>query len=503
MTKYNTEATLPFPDFIQLFKETLKSVFYERDDIKKFIHNRGFPATVLRDIMATNPFSVAIPKKYGGRGGNTKELLSMMDAASYESLPLSLMFGINMGLFLGPVNKYAQESIKEDIFHRFLNKQNMGGLMITEPGYGSDALNMQTYNLREGTKYHIKGVKHWQGLTGMADYWLMTSRRQFPNGELARDIDFFITDAQEPEQQIKVDELYNNMGLYPIPYGKNLIDIHVPEAYKLQPDTTGLKLTMDLLHRSRFQFPGMAIGFIRRMLDDALHHTQQRFIRGKPLIALDQVKQQIARIQSAFTISSAMCARSSEASGIEHNLTGATVEANTMKTYVTELMHEAAQTLTQLFGANGYKVESVAIRGIIDSRPFQVFEGSNEMLYTQISEMVTKQMHRLKNMNLASFLKTYNLTQLTSSHFKELTNFTVDDNMPQRKQVGLGKIISRIVSADYVATLGNKGFRNDLVNNSIDMIKQEVSGLVNSFHHSTQILPIADYNSKSSWEDYS
>ena len=503
MTTHNTEALPSFKDFINAFKQTLKSVFYERDDIKKFIHNRGFPATVLRDIMSTNPFSVAIPQKYGGRGGNTRELLSLMDAASYESLPLSLMFGINMGLFLGPVNKYAQEPIKGEIFNRFLNKQNMGGLMITEPGFGSDALNMQTNNLRQGSKYHIKGVKHWQGLTGMADYWLMTSRRQIAGGALARDIDFFIVDAQQPEQQIKVDELYNNMGLYPIPYGKNLIDIHVPEAYKLEPDTTGLKLTMDLLHRSRFQFPGMAIGFIRRMLDDALHHTQQRFIRGKPLIALDQVKQQVASIQSAFTISSAMCTRSSEASGIEHNLTGATVEANTMKAHVTELMHEAAQTLTQLLGANGYKTESVAIRGIIDSRPFQVFEGSNEMLYTQITEMVTRQMNRLKNMNLASFLKNYELTQRTSSHFKGLTNFTIDENLPQRKQVGLGKILSRIISADYVATLGNKGFRNDLVNNSIDMIKQEVSGLVNSFHYSKQVHPVTDYNGKSSWADYS
>jgi alkylation response protein AidB-like acyl-CoA dehydrogenase len=43
----------------------------------------------------------------------------------------------------------------------------MGGLMITEPDYGSDALNMKTQNKLEGEKYHIKGTKHWQGLTGM------------------------------------------------------------------------------------------------------------------------------------------------------------------------------------------------------------------------------------------------------------------------------------------------------------------------------------------------
>lgn len=503
MTTYGTAAILPFTEFINNFNQVLKSVFYERYDIRTFIRHRGFPATVLRDIMATNPFSVAIPKQFGGRGGQAKEALGILDAASYESLPLSLMFGINIGLFLGPVNKYAREVIKPEIFRRFLKHQNMGGLMITEPGYGSDALNMQTSNEKFDSKYHIKGVKHWQGLTGMADYWLMTSRQKLSGGELSRDIDFFITDAQHPEQTIEVEEVYNNIGLYPIPYGKNKIDIKVSEDYKLQPDSTGLKLTMDLLHRSRFQFPGMAIGFIRRMLDDAIRHTQSRFIRGKPLIALDQVRQQIARIQAAFTVSSAMCSHSAETSGIEHDLTGKTIEANTMKAYVTELMQESAQTLTQLYGANGYKEESIASRGIIDSRPFMVFEGSNEMLYTQISEMLVKQMRRHKIMNLAEFLKNYELTQHTATHFKSLLDFKVAEKMPQRKQVILGKILSRIIAADYVAALGYKGFRKDLVNDSIDMIRQEVSALASSYHYSSHVVPVEEYSTNSSWIDFS
>lgn len=497
-----TQTQVPFIDFLNSFKQTLKSVFYEKADISKFIRERRFPSHVLRDIMATKPFSVAIPEKYGGRGGKTKESLGILDAASYESLPLSLMFGINMGLFLGPVAKYAGENVKEGIFERFLNQQNMGGLMITEPDYGSDALNMHTSNVRRGSGYHINGVKHWQGLTGMADYWMMASRQKLENGDLSRNIDFFVCDAQQPEQHIEVEEYYNNIGLYPIPYGKNKIDIQVPAEYKLQPESTGLKLMMDLLHRSRFQFPGMAIGFIRRMLDDAIQHTNARVIKGKPLMALDQVKHQVAGIQNAFTVSSAMCARSAEFSGIERDLSTSTVEANTMKAYVTDLMHQSAQTLTQLSGANGYKMENVASRGIVDSRPFQVFEGSNEMLYTQISEMVLKMMGRLKKMNLSEFLKDYNLTRNAADYFDSLLDFRIDLGLPQRKQVGLGKIVSRIVAADYVAALGAHGFREDLIRDSFETIKHEVSSLVSSFKHSPGVVPVENYKERSSWLDY-
>jgi hypothetical protein len=175
------------------------------------------------------------------------------------------------------------------------------------------------------------------------------------------------------------------------------------------------------------------------------------------------------------------------------------VEANSMKAYITDLMQESAQTLTQLSGANGYKAESLGSRGIVDSRPFQIFEGSNEMLYTQISEMVKKLMNRQKTMNLSEFLQNYKLTKNVADHFKSILNFKIDLDIPQRKNVDLGKIISRIVSANLVAELGTKGFRQDLVGNSIESIKHEVSMLVSSYKFQTNISPIEEYHDSSSW----
>ena len=488
-----------FADYLTSFRQTLKSVFYERDDIDKFIQKRGFPALVLRDIMAKNPLSVGIPKEYGGRGVKMKECLGMMDAASYESLPLSLTFGINIALFLEPVVKYAGEAAKKSIFNRFLTQQNMGGLMITEPDYGSDALGMQTSNVKQGSNYHVKGVKHWQGLTGMADYWLLTSRKEHENGKLGRDIDFFICDVQQPNQKIHVEEYYNNLGLYPIPYGKNIVDVQIPETFKLQPQSTGLNLMMDLLHRSRYQFPGMGMGFIRRMLDEAIEHCKTRIIGGKPLISLDQIQYQISKIQSAFTICSAMCTRSAEHAGIDNNLSGDAVEANSMKAFVTDLMQESAQITTQLKGANGYKAESVSSRGIIDSRPFQIFEGSNDMLYTQISDLVTKLMVRQKDMNLSTFLSGYKLTNVVADQFKNILNFKIDAKTIQRKSVDLGKIVSRVVSANLMVNMGVKGFRPDLIANSIEMIKQDVAMLVSSYKFQNKVSTIEDYQDSSSW----
>ncbi|MBP1841646.1 acyl-CoA dehydrogenase family protein [Formosa algae] len=491
-----------FSEYIKDFENTLKDVFHQRYDIHQFSKERGLPVVVLRDIMAKAPLSVAIPENYGGRGVKVNECLRMLSAASYESLPLSLTFGINIALFLEPVAKYANESVKGTIFKRFLEKQNMGGLMITEPDFGSDALGMQTYNEKVEDGYTIKGTKHWQGLTGMADYWLITSRGKSANGNLNRDIDFFICDVSQPNQQITVEEYYDNLGLYMIPYGKNKVDVQVPENYKLEPHSSGVKMMLDVLHRSRMQFPGMALGFIKRMLDESIKYCTERVVGQKKLIELDQVKYQISTIQSSYTIASAMCYRSSTHSGIDHDLANSGIEANTMKAFVTDLMQDAAQTLTQLSGSKGFKMENIGGRGIMDSRAFQIFEGSNEMLYTQITEMIFKLMKRKKEFNIYRFLKEFNLTTQSYAYFKDYIDFSVDIDMKQRKMIDLGKVFSRIISINFVLDMQDKGFRTDLITNCVELLKLDVSNLINSFHSKNTVIQIEDYNENSQWYNF-
>ncbi|MEO8774182.1 MAG: acyl-CoA dehydrogenase family protein [Gelidibacter sp.] len=446
--------------------------------------------------------SVAIPTEYGGRGGQVKECLEVLSAASYESLSLSLTFGINIALFLEPVAKYAEASVKPDIFNRFLNNQNMGGLMITEPDFGSDALNMKTFSQQTERGYSIKGTKHWQGLTGMADYWLIAARNKTNNGDLSRDVDFFIADNTIEKQHVIVEEIYDNPGLYMIPYGLNTLDIEIPRSQRLIPETTGIKMMLDILHRSRLQFPGMATGFIKRMLDEATQHCKNRIVGAGNLLALDQVQFQLARIQSAFTISSAMCFRSTKISGVEHNVATNGLEANSMKAVVTDLMQESAQITTQLSGANGYRISHIGGRGIMDSRPFQIFEGSNEMLYSQISEMITRAMKKNKVSNLLEYLKSLDLTAEACEYFKKDLNFNIAGNLAQRKLVDLGRIISRIVSVGYVLELQNEGFRKDLVDNCVIMVQQEISGLFSYFHFDNSVKVIEDYSLDGVWSKF-
>jgi len=492
----------PFSEFISALKAKMKLVFHERADIDQLSLKRGLPPFVLREIMTTNPLAVGIPKEYGGRGGQMNENIALLATASYESLALSLTFGINSALFLQPFGKFGQETAKAPVFKRFLEEKSMGGLMITEPDFGSDALNMQTSYRETDGKYHLKGKKHWAGLTGWADYWLLTARQQTKSGNLQRDIDFFLCDVNAPDQNIVVEEFFENLGLYAIPYGRNRIDVKIPGMHKLQPHSTGVKMMLDLLHRSRMQFPGMGMGFIKRMLDEAIAHCNQRFVGGKSLFNYDQVQQRLSKLQASYTVCSAMCVNSSEKAGLEVDMAPHGMEANAVKSVITDYMQEAAQSVVQLVGAKAYKLNHIAGRGTADSRPFQIFEGSNDILYAQISEGLIKLMKRAKENNLFQFLKDFNLTNQAAEFVKNQVNFNLDLQMPQRKLVEMGKIIGRVISMNQVLEMAEKGFRKDLIEGGVIMLQQEISKLIATFSFNNKSNVVEGYEENSSWFDF-
>ena len=121
------------------------------------------------------------------------------------------------------------------------------------------------------------------------------------------------------------------------------------------------------------------------------------------------------------------------------------------------------------------------------------------MLYTQISEMIIKLMKRQKELNLFKFLETFDLTAQSAEYFKKDINFSIGQNLSQRKLVDLGKALARIISAGFVLNIAEKGFRKDLIDNCLTNLKQDISVLINSFNFNNEVSAIEDYQENSSW----
>ncbi|MFT5726997.1 MAG: alkylation response protein AidB-like acyl-CoA dehydrogenase [Desulforhopalus sp.] len=485
--------------FITAFQKDLRDNLNRFPEIETVNHLEGLPRNLLNKILASNPLSIFIPSEFGGRGDKPADCLSLLEATAYESLAVGLMMGISGSLFLEPVGKYGQEEAKRHIFTSFLYTVSLGGLMITEPDFGTDALGMQTSFNQSENGFSLKGSKHWGGLTGMADFWIVTARKETRNKSLSRDINLFIVEKAQAGQKIEVEEYYHKLGLFLIPYGLNKVDVCVPGTSRLIPRTSGVKLMMDLLHRSRLRLSGIGLGFIKRMLDEAIMHCRQRTVSGTNLLGYDQVQHRISQLQAWYTITSAICYYTSRVSSVSENLTSFGLQANSTKAVVTDMMQDAAQSLLQLTGAKGYRRDQIAGRAVMDSRPFQIFEGSNDVMYSQIADSVLKKMKKIKEKNLYTFLSQFDLTKKIAAFYKPTLDLHLDLESSQRTRVTLGKIIARLITAEFTFDLAEAGFRKDLIDNAIAVIGNSIREQVASFTNFRSINVIEEYQDGSNW----
>ncbi len=486
--------------FIHEYQAELRTILAAHPEIETTNHIQGLPKDLLAKICRMQPLSLFIPERCGGRGGHTLHRLALLEAVSYESIAVGLMMGINGSLFLEPVTKYAQEKSKTEIYKSVLGNSTLGGLMITEPDFGTDALSMRTSYSQTGNLIHLKGSKHWGGLTGLADFWIVTGRKKKQNEKLARDIDLFIVDRTKPEQKISVDEYYHKLGLFLIPYGLNNIDATLPTTARLIPQTSGIKLMMDLLHRSRLRLSGIGLGFIKRMLDEAVSHCRQRYVGGKSLLTYDQVQHRISLLQAWYTVSSAMCHYTARVSNLDNDLTYYGLQANAAKSVLTDMMQDSAQSLLQLTGAKGYRRDHIAGRAVADSRPFQIFEGSNDVMYSQVADIVIKKMKDDKYRNLYGFLNQLELTKQAAARFRDMLDFNLDFSSIQRTRVVLGRIVAKLITANFTSDLYETGFRADLVDNALEVTGNEIAAMIRSLTHSRLVSVIEDYGENSDWK---
>ncbi len=457
--------------YLNHFSETVEKLF---SDEKSDIHKSPLSRETWEHLVRNGALLTYLPESHGGRPSNMEENLKLLSKASYHSLPLSLMVGIVGGLCIDPVKKYAQEDIKKE-FLDDIAQGKTSAFAITEPDFGSDAFHMQTSfeNTPEGV--NIQGTKHWQGLSSEdTDWWIIAAREKRDDASLGSSLHFFL--HKNEDKNIRTTP-YETQGLWMIPYGKNEIDITVPAENKLETeDRKGLRMLLNMLCTSRLQFPGMAQGFLQRNYEEALAHTQKRMIQDKPLLSYDQAEFRVAQLQTWSALCDDICTFLGKNIDLSQDLSDSLILANSMKALMTDYMQESAQSFQQLMGSHGYEKHSRASKATADSRPFQIFEGPNDILYSQITEALIRNMRR-EQAPLSDYLATLKETQQGITNFYDDLNFHIDGNLSQRKRQILGQIVARLIALQMVEESDNP-----IQENELSLLTFEIKTLLSQFH---------------------
>jgi alkylation response protein AidB-like acyl-CoA dehydrogenase len=356
---------------------------------EQLLNPAGYAPEFLRGVLRAG-----IARALFGRESTARGNLEIVRAAAYRSVELALSLGITVSLFSGPVRQFAPDLWREQLEAGFVSEGWLGGMMITEPGCGTDMMACQTEFRAEADGPVLRGTKHWAGLTALADYWLVLARDGEPGkGYRFPSLNFYVCRAT-PES-FTLLKRYGSAGLRSIPYG--LTRIAAREGI-LAPLLSGRKTDRfrqihSILHRSRISISAITCGACARLADDVRQLVQSRVVFGKTLESYGQVQARVAEIEAAREITQALHAvgcREAEAADRPGSEGVPAQIANVVKVVATDLAFAAATSASQLLGGESYRTDTYIGRTTADLRPFRIFEGSNDVLCDAIWQAAEK-----------------------------------------------------------------------------------------------------------------
>ena len=408
---------------------------------ESLLNPSGYGPEFLRDLLRSG-----VARRLFGPDSTARGNLEIVRAAAHRSVELALSLGITVSLFAGPVRQFAPDLWRGQLEQGFLGQGWLGGMMITEPGCGTDMMACQTEYRQDVNGPLITGTKHWAGLTALADYWLVLARDGQPGkGFSFPSLNFYVCRATPESFQLL--KRYGSAGLRSIPYGMTRI-----EARKeiLSPLLSGNKIERfrqihSILHRSRISISAITCGACARIADDIRQHVQTRVVFGKALESYGQVQARIAEIEAAREITKVLhevgCreAEAADRPGAE----GVPAQiANVAKVVATDLAFAAATSASQLLGGESYRTDTYIGRATADLRPFRIFEGSNDVLCDAIAQAAEKSAKTGGESFAAAIRNTYEIADWPAPSVAVFAANSVDGALPQGLRCLGGRILA-------------------------------------------------------------
>lgn len=105
--------------------------------------------------------AISMPENLGGTGLDYLAYAIALEEISRGCASAGVIMSVNNSLYLGPIEKFANQEQKEKYITGFTDGKRVGCFALSEPGNGSDAGAASTTAKLEGNEYIINGTKSW------------------------------------------------------------------------------------------------------------------------------------------------------------------------------------------------------------------------------------------------------------------------------------------------------------------------------------------------------
>ncbi len=340
-----------------------------------------WPDTAMPAFARMGFLGVTVPTQLGGAGSDfmTSGLITQGLARWNHSLALSYVAHEN--LCLNNIARNASEELKQKFIPGMCDGSLIGGLGLTEPGAGSDALgSMSTTAVRDGDEYVLNGRKLYITNGPVADLILMYAKTDKAAGH--RGISAFIVETDRPG--FKVAQKLDKMGFRGSTTAELVLDdCRIPASNLVGAENKGVGIVMSGLDLERAIVAMINVGMAERALDLAVDYAKTRKQFNKSIGEFQLVQGMLANMYVAVETMKTFCYRTLAACnsvdegqggrGEIHKLTAAAIM------YAAEQCTKVCSDSLQIHGGTGYMRESEINRLYRASKLLEIGAGTTEV----------------------------------------------------------------------------------------------------------------------------
>lgn len=238
-----------------------------------------FPLQLYRDAASANLLSPGFEPRYGGTGGDLREILAIKEELSRFGSGGTRVGLTTHTIALPPLIALGSEEIKRKVVPAVLRGEKLAALAVSEPGGGSDVANLTTRAEREGDQYIINGRKLFISTGIRGDYFTVAVR----TGEAGRHgISLILVERDTPGfKQAPIKKT----GWWASDTAELFFEnCHVPAANLIGAENKGFPGLMQNFNQERLGNAAIALGAAKACYDEAVSWARQRQVFGDTLI---------------------------------------------------------------------------------------------------------------------------------------------------------------------------------------------------------------------------
>jgi len=359
----------------QALREMVRSFVLKevRPHAGKWDEEGEFPFDTVRRLGELGLLGVMVPEEYGGSGMDTISYAIAVEEVGKGDGSLGLTVASHNSLCTAHILSFGSEALRKKYLPELASGRMLGAWALTEPGSGSDSLNMRTRAEWKGDRWVLNGSKMFitqGGVGGVYVILAVTDRERGRDGVTA-----FLVESGAPG--LSTGKPLHKLGMRSSDTAELVLeDLEVRPANVIGEVNSGFRDTMRNLAGGRISIAALAVGIGLGAMEEARAYAKERQQFGRPIAEFQAIQWKLA---DAWTELEAAGLMTMQAAYRKDRGKPYVQEAAMAKLFASEAAMRATIEAVQILGGYGYMREYPVERYMRDAKLCEIGEGTSEV----------------------------------------------------------------------------------------------------------------------------